>query len=128
MNFRSTTKRLLRAIGSRYTVSASPDFLHLISGPDLILGRDGKLCAIFIPRVAETKNADQLLFRLAISRLGLPNHLTSVLILNGDRSVEPHIHHVRWHFDGVFGTEALDSVGEFLLNGRSSSPVSEKVR
>ncbi|HEX9990401.1 MAG TPA: hypothetical protein VGE45_18225 [Chloroflexia bacterium] len=55
-----------------YTVAVSPDHPRLFVAPDILVGYRGRLAAVFIPKVTELNSVDDLLVRLAISRLALP--------------------------------------------------------
>lgn len=68
---------------------ARPDFPHLLEGPDVLVGGQGRLLGVFTPHAREIRNPNDLLVRLAISRLGLPRHLAAVLLVD----------HARPHFD-----------------------------
>ena len=128
MNRRLITESLVRVIGKQYTVSISPDLPHLIDGPDLLLAREGKLCAVFIPRVAESKNPDILLFRLALSRLGLPDHVTSALVVNNENVAKKYLNQIAWHFDRAFSNDDFEELGSFVSDFQQSRPLPANVR
>jgi len=71
-----------RAFSRDFTVAAQPDHPYLISGPDVLLGRDGVLVALITPKAKERRSPTSLLVRLAACRLALPAHTRFLLLLS----------------------------------------------
>lgn len=69
-----------------YRISINPDLLYLVLPPDILVGGEGNLTAIFVPTKNELKRPSDLLARLAACRLALPTHLQCVLFMD-DNSV-----------------------------------------
>ncbi|MGH9763151.1 MAG: hypothetical protein ACREAC_20180, partial [Blastocatellia bacterium] len=63
-------------------VSVRPDHPHLFAGPDIIVGGQGSLAAIFVPMQREQRNPDRILARLTASRLALPEHTRCLAFLD----------------------------------------------
>ncbi len=106
-------KAARRTLGSSYTVSIRPDFPHLITAPDILVGGEGRLVGFFVPHESEAQDATGLLVRLTLCRLGLPGHLKCVLV---DRSHARRLGildedgwgEVQRHFDGFIQKGELD--------------------
>ncbi|MFG1424704.1 hypothetical protein [Roseixanthobacter glucoisosaccharinicivorans] len=71
---------LRRDLPDAFVTVLGPDHPFLLKGPDIIIGGEGKLTAIYVPAVAERKGAqDQLRTRYVLSRLALPQHTRHIL-------------------------------------------------
>ena len=99
MNIEETYRTLLRHLPEHYVLVLRPDLPNLLRGPDLMIGGEGRLFAIFKFQAAEQRAPDRLLVRLALARLALPRHAVCVLLgdseHSGSRTVErtaPHFH------------------------------------
>ncbi|WP_224961808.1 hypothetical protein [Geomonas subterranea] len=65
-------------------IAVNPDHPYLLSPPDLLLGRNGKLLAVYEPHREELSEPNSLLARLALSRLALPAHCQHILVVDED--------------------------------------------
>jgi len=94
----TTYRALLELLPERFVVVLRPDVPNLLRGPDLMIGGDGRLFAIFKFQVAEQHSPDRLLVRLALARLALPRHTTCVLLWRPEladgetAAIAPHFH------------------------------------
>jgi hypothetical protein len=114
---RALIKTIVTAFARNYTIAVSPDFPHLISAPDILIGGNGRLCAVFLPNSSEAKRPEQLLSRLALSRLGLPDHLICALILDKDDSFDSEDSDwqtLKWHFDISLISRQSNSLESFM--------------
>ncbi|TSD84154.1 hypothetical protein FFK22_034105 [Mycobacterium sp. KBS0706] len=80
---RSEITRLFhRELETSYIVVSGPDHPLLIEGPDVLVGGEGGMLAIFMPKAKERARPDQLEVRFILSRLALPPDVRHVMILN----------------------------------------------
>lgn len=94
-------KDVARRLEGFSRVAFRPDHPLLLAGPDVLAGVDGFLYAFFIRTMGEMARANDLLARLAISRLALPTHSTCILVadsLLGSSLYQTAIEH---HFDQI---------------------------
>lgn len=79
---RTNIARLLqRELEASYIVVSGPDHPLLIEGPDALIGGEGGLLAVFMPKAKERKRPDLLEVRYILSRLALPPDARHVLVL-----------------------------------------------
>ncbi|HAS8165064.1 TPA: hypothetical protein I7709_20510 [Vibrio vulnificus] len=67
---------------SDVTIVESPDHPVLISPPDSLVAKNGKILACYKPHHAELSRPKNLLSRLALSRYALPTHTLHVLVIS----------------------------------------------
>jgi len=104
-------------------VAVAPDHPFLITGPDLMVGRRGRLVAAFLPTAPEQAVPGRVLDRVAISRLALPPATVTVLLDDGPATVR------RRHFDAVLPFAAIDDFAGFCASeSRSTDVVDAEVR
>lgn len=72
---------LIRELSSGDVVVSAPDHPLLIEGPDVVVGGEGGLLAIYIPKAKERRRPSHLKVRFILSRLALPPDSRHVLIL-----------------------------------------------
>jgi hypothetical protein len=107
---------LERVLPTGFLVSRHPNHPYLFAGPDLLIGGDSKLCALFVAKRREISRVDGLLARLTASRLSFPEHMRCAVVIDkhekrdtgtkrGDKRrvipVPPEIHEVR-RYDADF--------------------------
>ncbi|TJW14952.1 MAG: hypothetical protein E5W82_09510 [Mesorhizobium sp.] len=73
-------RALRSALPSSAVVAERADHPLLFTGPDIVVGSEGNLVAIFIPKALELKSWKALLSRLTAVRLALPAHAKCVLL------------------------------------------------
>jgi hypothetical protein len=94
-------KGIRREFGRNHSVVTQPDHPYLISGPDALIGGNGILTSLFIPKAAERRIPTNLLVRLAASRLALPVHTRFVLLVDGDNEVLGDDYVITRSFDSI---------------------------
>lgn len=80
-------KSVSEEIPSTYLVAPAPDHPLLIEGPDLLIGGEGNLVAVFIAKSAERRSPLRLSVRFVLSRFALPPHARHVFV---SENVEDH--------------------------------------
>jgi hypothetical protein len=81
---RRTIERELRdELPSSYVIVAAPDHPLLIEGPDVLVGGEGNLVAVFTPKASERHSRERLSVRFVLSRLALPPQTRYVLLSEG---------------------------------------------
>jgi hypothetical protein len=93
---------LARKLPSGFIISRNPDHPFLLQGPDLLIGGQGKITAIFLPSAAERRNEQRLRARYALNRVALPAHTKCLLVVDGKDEVFSGLFPV---FDEVFHWE-----------------------
>ncbi|MBW9051074.1 hypothetical protein [Rhizobium mesosinicum] len=68
------TKSARSQLPNGSVVSPNPDHPLLLSGPDILVGSEGVLFAIFVAKKSETNRPKELTARLTATRLALPDH------------------------------------------------------
>jgi hypothetical protein len=111
-----------------YSIAVSPDFPHLISVPDILIGGRGRLCAIFIAKTYEINHPDLLLSRLVLSRLGLPDNLISVLVLPINNSFINGYDTVSRNFDLLITNDEVKSVKYLIESDYKSRNLNSTTR
>jgi hypothetical protein len=86
----------------------------MLEAPDILIGGGGKLVGVFFPRSGELRNPNRLLTRLAICRLGLPRHLSSVLVVEPGAVESVWSTTVMRHFDMVLRSADESDFSAFL--------------
>lgn len=92
---------------SECTLAVEPDHPYLLTPPNALISKNGRLTAIFLISHDKLEYIEQLLVRLAISKLALPRHMHCVLItmLDSERAqnvwdiVRPHFHRIENYED-----------------------------
>jgi hypothetical protein len=107
-------------LGSAYSTVANPDFPHIFCGPDLVIGGQGKLVAGFWLTAAAAAYQTHILYKLAISRLGLPAHMRTVLIADADATFP---HWFSFHFHEVIEASRIEDLILYARSGETSSRV-----
>ena len=95
--------RLQRQLPEGFFISRYPDHPHLFAGPDLLIGGEGELCALFLAKQREILRVDGLLARLTASRLALPEHMRWAVVV--ERSNADFEAVTRLHFQEIFGPD-----------------------
>lgn len=92
-------------LSQRGDVVSNPDHPFLFSGPDLLLAVGKMLWGVFLIHVSEYRRLDDLLVRMALSRLAYHEHYRTALVIPIDAPIDP-AHGVSLflerHFDSVF--------------------------
>jgi hypothetical protein len=91
---------LQRELESSYIVVSGPDHPLLIEGPDALVGGEGGLLAVFMPKAKERNRPDLLEVRYILSRLALPPDARHVLIL-GEAHDDEANNQLSWNFAAV---------------------------
>src|SRR5271167_3643956 len=76
----SLAKRVREQLGEGFVVLAQPEHPYLLAPPDLLIGGEGLLTAVFSPNSAENRTPRLLGARLVAARLALPEHARCVLL------------------------------------------------
>jgi hypothetical protein len=74
---------LRKELPDSYIVVPAPDHPLLIEAPDVLVGGDAGLTAIFTPKRSERRRPDRLAVRFILCRLALPAHTRHILVLEG---------------------------------------------
>ena len=78
------SRELAQRLANRFTVVAQPDHPLLLDGPDLLIATELGPVAGFVLKVAERRSSEDLLVRLATSRLAMPTTTRCVLLVPSD--------------------------------------------
>jgi hypothetical protein len=95
-SLKTTAKTLKRELGGAFHVVAQPDHPMLLSGPDILIGGEGKLTAVVW--VGKHESTNSLVARITAARLALPPE-TRLLATLGDDTTVPDT--VMRNFDEV---------------------------
>jgi len=119
-----------RYLRDNYVVSVEPDLPHLLVGPDLLAGGNGRLAAIFTPKSTELRAPDQLITRFVLSRLALPKHAKCILIVDPERHTEPFISQVGRSFHQTIEVRELPSIRRIVGDSVNENikPVADRTR
>lgn len=112
------TNRYLR---DNYVVSVEPDLPHLLVGPDLLVGGNERLIAVFTPKTSELRRPDELIVRLTLSRLALPKHARCILVVDHERHRETFISQLSQSFDRTIEVRELPSIRRIVGDSNSSN-------
>ncbi len=99
----------------RFVVVLRPDVPNLLRGPDLIIGGEGRLFAIFKFQAAEQQSPDRLLVRLALARLALPRHTLCVLLWRSERA-DGETAAIATHFHSMISEDSPAVLVDHVLN------------
>lgn len=111
MNLRSIVKELQRELGGGFHVVGQPDHPMLLSGPDILIGGNGKLTGVFW--LSKRESVNSLLARITAARLALPLATRLLAVVATNTEVTDRV--VR-NFDETIALRAWRS----LLNYASS--------
>jgi hypothetical protein len=121
-------EQLSHDYSDRYSVSLRPDLPAVLQGPDLLVARDGRLFAFFEPTTHERRVPVRLLARLMLSRLALPDHVRTVLLL-ADPLIDPTVvDDLRVHFHCVADTHVSSETIIRRARASHSRPVPKATR
>lgn len=85
---RANIARLLqRELEATHIVVSGPDHPLLIEGPDALIGGEGGLLAVFMPKAKERKRLNLLKVRYILSRLALPPDARHVLVVDRAKDI-----------------------------------------
>lgn len=115
MNIEATYRALLELLPEHFVVVLRPDVPNLLRGPDLIIGGEGRLFAIFQFQAAEQRSPDRLLARLALARLALPRHTLCVLLWRWERA-DGKTAAIATHFHSVITEDSPAVLVDHLLS------------
>jgi hypothetical protein len=73
-------REVRRQVSNRFTLVAYPDHPYLLEPPELLIGGEGLLTAVFVPKADEMRRPALLQSRLIASRLALPIETRCVLL------------------------------------------------
>src|SRR5216684_6152496 len=79
---RSLAESVRDALPQDYVVVSNPDHPLVLRPPDLLIGGNGRLIALFIPTSVERGNQRNFRNRIILNRLALPAHTHFVLVLD----------------------------------------------
>lgn len=113
-----------RNLGADSVVALRPDLPHLFAGPDVLIGRAGKLLAIFLLKASERRSPDDLLIRLAMSRLALPSHTQCLLIVEPGEISDVETGLLATHFHDVDYPADISDLLDSKLNANQPDYVS----
>lgn len=118
MKYHELLAYLDKELSGRFRVAIRPDHPLILGGPDLLAGGRGSLCAIFVQKHGEQERPNDLLTRLANTRLALPSHTVCYVMKSPTVALEPQMPSFADNFDGVF--EFGDVSGVFNALTQSS--------
>ena len=96
---------MLELLPEHFVVVLRPDVPNLLRAPDLIIGGEGRLFAIFKFQAAEQQSPDRLLVRLALARLALPRHTLCVLLWHSERT-DDETAAIATHFHSIISDDS----------------------
>ena len=108
--------RLLISRDNSLIVAVEPDHPLLFSGPDVLVGGNGRVVTFFLPKVRELRNPDLLLARLAVARLALPATMRAALLIGSFEGADRLVNLARRDFDEVVDLADHPSVAQFVLD------------
>ena len=115
MNIEATHRALVELLPEHYVVVLRPDVPNLLRGPDLVIGGEGRLFAIFKFQAAEQRSPDRLLVRLALTRLALPRHTLCVLLWRSERADGETAAIIATHFHSLISEDSPAVLVDHLL-------------
>lgn len=86
-------------------LASRPDVPYLFFSPDLLIGHDGGLAAVFRLHQDEVRQPEALWARLAAAKLVLPAHLWTLLLV-GPEAPRSILEAGKWNFDAIEGPDA----------------------
>ena len=99
-------KQIFPVLADQFAVVSRPDHPFLLFGPDMLVGSAGSAHGLFFLHSVEARRLDDLLSRVALSRLAYPSTFSAVLILRPgdptglDSSLDRHFDRImRWEND-----------------------------
>lgn len=110
MRAEDIANEIFEAFHPQFTVAKTPDLPHLLSAPDFVIGGDGRLFGIFCLKVEEMRQPGLLLFRLAISRLGLPD-MVCALVIESAQTSRVQLEFLEDNFDLVIQPNLISQLG-----------------
>ena len=116
MNIETTHRVLLELLPEHFVVVLRPDVPNLLRGPDLIVGGEGRLFAVFKFQAAEQRSPDRLLARLALARLALPQHTLCVLLWRTDPADGETAAIIATHFHSMLPDDSPARLADHMLN------------
>ena len=116
MNIETTHRALLELLPEQFVVVLRPDVPNLLRGPDLIIGGEGRLFAIFRFQIAERQSPDRLLVRLALARLALPRHTQCVLLWRSEGADGGNAASITTHFHSTLSDDSPAVLVDHVLN------------
>src|SRR5687768_7844971 len=99
MNPYAVIEKFGKSLRRDYQIVVRPDHPRMFAPPDILLGGNGTLVAIFSPHANERGEAEALQARLIAAKLLLPSHTRYVLVENPKR---PLTNRVLANFDEIF--------------------------
>jgi hypothetical protein len=72
--------QILRRTLDDSVVVVSPDHPLLVRAADILIGKSGRMTAVFLPTSEERSSPDKLSARLILNRLALPSHTRCILV------------------------------------------------
>ena len=108
-------RALPELLPEHFVVVLRPDVPNLLRGPDLIIGGEGRLFAIFKFQAAEQQSPDRLLVRLALARLALPRHTLCVLLWRPERTDGENAA-IATHFHSTISDDSPAVLVDHVLN------------
>ena len=108
-------RALPELLPEHFVVVLRPDVPNLLRGPDLIIGGEGRLFAIFKFQAAEQQSPDRLLVRLALARLALPRHTLCVLLWRPERT-DGETAAIATHFHSMISDDSPAVLVDHVLN------------
>lgn len=78
---KETSREIGKNLKGSFVIATRPDHPFLFSGPDILIGGDGNLTAIFVPKSSEAKGSKELAARVIAAKLALPAHTKYAYLL-----------------------------------------------
>lgn len=122
MNVSQSMNTIATMLEDDFEVVQNPDHPFLFLGPDLLVGTRDHIVGIFLVHYDELTHPEELLARMAMSRIGYPDNFQAVLIFHqslGDD--DPFNKSVRSQFDAVVDSSSVSTIKKRLRDGIISS-------
>jgi hypothetical protein len=107
-------KAIGRAFSRNYEVSIDPDHPYLFTSPDVLIGENGTLIAVFVPRNEEERAPQGLYARLIATRLALPSNTRCVLQLKRSKANALSNNPIVSQFDETFAVDSMSELRRYV--------------
>lgn len=125
MNTLTLKKTLARELNDGSDAVLDPDHPFLMLGPDILISSKHGLVGVFLMNVTETRHPEDVLVRMAISRLGYPDGFKAVLMIppgSRHQNDSDFIESMRMHFNAIFDWQSRSNLRHQLRYGIAEMP------
>lgn len=119
-------KELRSALSEEYVIVSNPDHPLVLRSPDLLVGGNGHLIAIFVPTSVERNSLRNLRDRLILNLLALPAHTQFVLVL--DRDAGWMSDEFAQDFSDIVDLDKATTLAHRLVRSSAGNGKEEKIR